>query len=225
MALQFQGQSGTIAEVDGATFRAMRTTPRPTDYGAFGHYKASVITGSMAAGLGADSEILQFRWTDATRLAVVTKIQLDGMYATTAFAVGAIRFYATIARSFGTAGTGGNTLTITGNNQKMRTSMGTTLLGELRSASTAALTAGTKTLDAGHIGQINSHSSAGVGAATPIIGNTYLPLTDLFVPDSGAGEHPMILAQNEGFVVRATVPGTGVWILGMTVRWGEVSAF
>lgn len=215
------------AEVDGTGFRAIRITPRPMDHGSLGHYKASVITGSMAAGLGADSEILQFRWTDATRFAVITKITLDGMLASTAFAAGQIRLYATVARAFSAAGTGGNTLTITGNNQKMRTSMGTTLLGELRSASTAALGAGTKTLDAGSIGQVNTHS-AQFGIATPVIGSVGPacgPNVDLFIPDSGAGEHPLILATNEGVVVRATVPATGVWVLGMTIRWAEVAAF
>src|SRR5437773_5572848 len=155
MGIQIQGNGGTIAEVDGTTFRAARVTARPVDYGALGHYKASVITGSMAAGLGADSEILQFRWTDATRLADITRLTLDGMYASTPFAAGQIRLYATIARSFSAAGSGGNTVTLTGNNQKRRTSMGTSLVGEIRSASTAALGAGTKTLDSAPIGQSN----------------------------------------------------------------------
>lgn len=225
MGIQVIGNGGTVAEVDGAGFRAIRTTPRPTEFGALGHYKASVVTGSMTAGLASNSEIFQFRWTDATRLAVITKVALDGLIATTAFAAGQILFTSTVARSFSGAGTGGNTLSLTGNNQKMRTSMGSSLLGELRYASTSALGAGTKTLDAGFVGQINSHSSAGTGAATPIIGNQYLPSLDLFTPDPGAGEHPLVLAQNEGLVIRATVPGTGVWILGMTIRWAEVAAF
>lgn len=227
MAIQIQGNGGVVAEVDGTAFRALRNTNRPIDHGSLGHYKASVVTGSMAAGLGADSEILQFRWTDATRLAVITKLTLDGMYATTAFAAGAMRIYATIARSFTVAGTGGGTLTITGNNQKMRTSMGTTLLGELRTATTAALTAGTKTFDGAAVGQANAHS-AQFGIAAPVIGwvgPAFGPNTDLLVPDLGDGEHPVVLAQNEGLVVRATVPGTGVWVLGMSIRWAEVTAF
>jgi hypothetical protein len=227
MAIQIQGNGGTVTEVDGTTFRALRSTNRPMDHGALGSYKASILTGAMAAGLAADSEIFQFRWTDATRLAVVTKITLDGMYATTAFAAGAIRIYATVARSFSAAGTGGGTATLTGSNNKMRTSMGTTLLGELRVATTAALTAGTKTLDANSVGQVNTHS-AQFGIATPVIGwvgPSCGPNVDLFIPDQGGGEHPAVLAQNEGMVIRATVPGTGVWTLGMTIRWTEVTAF
>ena len=181
----------------------------------------------MAAGLGADSEILQFRWIDATRLAVITRLTLDGMYATTAFAAGGIRLYATVARAFTAAGSGGNTVTITGNNQKRRTSMGTTLVGEIRSASTAALGAGTKTLDSGSVGQVNTHS-AQFGIAAPVIG--YVgpatgPNVDLAAVDVASGEHPFVLAQNEGLILRATVPGTGVWILGMTIVWAEVTAY
>jgi hypothetical protein len=230
MGIQVIGYSGSVAEVDGTSFRAQRVTPRPLDYGSLGHYKASVITGSMAAGLAANSEILQVRWGDATRLAVLTRLTLDGMIATTAFAAGQILLQAFIARSFSAPGTGGNTVALASNAQKRRTSMATSLLntsGEIRSASTAALGVGTKTLDAAPVGQLNVHS-AQFGIATPVIG--YVgpstgPNVDLIDPDVGSGEHPIVLAQNEGLVVRATVPGTGVWILGMTLVWAEVAAY
>jgi len=34
-----------------------------------------------------------------------------------------------------------------------------------------------------------------------------------------------LFAQNEGFVIRATVPATGVWNIGFTVKWAELAAF
>jgi hypothetical protein len=46
----------------------------------------------------------------------------------------------------------------------------------------------------------------------------------LFGEDIGP-EHPVLLAQNEGFVVRATVPATGTWQFGITVAWAEVTAY
>jgi len=226
VAVQVQGNSGSVAEVDGTVFRAMRMTPRPIDYSTFGHYKVSTVTGSMAAGLTANSEILQFRWTDATRKAVITKVTLDGMLASTAFVAGQILLTMTRATSFSAAGTGGGTLTL-GTSNKQRTTMGGSLVGEIRVATTAALTAGTKTLDANPIGQVNTHS-AQFGIATPVIGAVGPacgPGVDIFTPDTGAGEHPLVLDTNEGFAIRATVPGTGVWVLGMTVRWAEVAAF
>lgn len=226
MPIQLQGTTGTASEVDGTTFRALRVTQRPIDHGALGAYKLATSTGSMAAGLAADSEILQFRWTDATRFAVITRFTLDGMWASTAFVAGQIRIVATIARSFTAAGTGGATATLTGNNLKMRTTMGTSLVSEIRVASTAALGAGTKTLDAQSIGQVQTHSAA-FGIATPVVGvvgPALGPYVDL-VTYGAAGSHPIVLAQNEGLIIRATVPGTGVWTLGMGIEWTEVTAF
>lgn len=225
MAIQIQGNGGTIAEVDGSSFRALRTANRPLDVGALGHYQVAVQTGAIAAGMSANGELLHFRWTDSTRLAVIHKITINGMRATTAFAVGVIDIKVSIARAWTADGTGGTLLTMTGNNQKMRTSMGSSLVGTIRIATTAALGAGTKTLDTQDIGLITTHSSGGVGSATPIIGSIYIPVYDIFEQDVADLEHPVVLAQNEGLVVRATVPGTGVWNLGVMCKWSEVAAF
>ena len=103
--------------------------------------------------------------------------------------------------------------------------MGTSLMGEIRVVTTAALGAGTKTLDTQEIGRITTHSSGGTGSATPIIGSIFLPIYDLFEQDAADGEHPVVLAQNEGLVVRCTVPGTGIWNIGFTFKWAEVSAY
>jgi hypothetical protein len=218
MAIQIQGNSGTVAEVDGTNFRAMRGTLRPIDYGALGSYRMSLLSGTMAAGLAANSEVVQFRWSDATRLCVVTSIIFDGLSGSaTAFAAGFGKVDLMAARSWTADGSGGSAATISGNNQKQRTSMGTTLLGAARIASTAALTAGTKTLDTQALGQY----SAAFGTGTSV---QWIPQFDLFHIDPG-GEHPLVLAQNEGFVLRATVPATGTWQFGVTVCWTEVAAY
>ena len=218
MAIQLQGNSGTVAEVDGTNFRAMRGTLRPIDYGVFGSYRMSLLSGTMAAGLAANSEVVQFRWSDATRFCVVTSIIFDGLSGSaTAFAAGFGKVDLMVARSWTADGSGGSAATISGNNQKQRTSMGTTLLGAARIASTAALTAGTKTLDTQSLGQY----SAAFGTGTSV---QWIPQFDLFHIDPG-GEHPLVLAQNEGFVVRATVPATGTWQFGVTVCWTEVASY
>lgn len=218
MAIQIQGNAGTVADVDGSTFRALRATLRPIDYGAFGSYRLSLLSGTMAAGLASNSEVLQFRWSDATRLCVVTSVIFDGLSGSaTAFAAGFGRIDMTVARSWTADGSGGTAATITGNNAKQRTAMGTTLLGAARIASTGALTAGTKTLDSQPVGQY----SAAFGTGTSI---QWVPQFDLFHMDPG-GESPLILAQNEGFVIRATVPATGTWQFGATVCWTEVAAY
>lgn len=218
MAIQLQGNAGTVAEVDGSNYRALRSTLRPIDYGGFGSYRLSQLSGTMAAGLAANAEIFQFRWSDATRLCVVTSVIFDGLSGSaTAFAAGFGKVDMLVARSWTADGSGGNAAVITGNNAKQRTSMGTTLLGAARVSATGALTAGTKTLDSQAIGQY----SAAFGTGTSV---QWIPQFDLFHADPG-GESPLVLLQNEGFVVRASVPATGTWQFGVTVCWTEVSAY
>jgi hypothetical protein len=216
MAIQLQGNAGVVADVDGAGFRALRTTQRPLDIGSLGGYRLAMQSGVMAAGLAANSEVFQFRWTDATRLCVLHKVVFDGMGSIIGFAAGVAQFKCTIARAFSASGTGGTAATLTGDNQAVRTSHPATLLTEARIASTAALGAGTKTLDAQDVGAVLGGLPATAGAG--------LPEGDL-IRTIGMAEHPIVLAQNEGFVVRATVPATGTWTFGITVGWSEVTAY
>jgi hypothetical protein len=214
MSIIIQGNGGVNAEVE-ANSRAVRVVGRGIDPGALGCYRMSIRTGVMAAGLGANSEVVQFRWTDATRLAIVERITFDGMGSIVAFAAGVASFYATIARAWSGDGSGGTAITLTTNNQKQRTSMGTSLVGAARIASTAALTAGTKTLDAQDCGQA-------VGGVTATAGAGLAPQSMLDVLGLG---FPIVLAASEGFVIRATVPATGTWTAGFTIHWTEVTAY
>lgn len=195
-------------------------------YRARGHYCVAVETGAMAAG-AATREVLQFRWNDTSRVAIITEIGVTGMIATTAFAAGAITIKATVARDWTANGTGGTALVFGGDcqadNAVLRTNMPDSLVGDFRVATTASLGAGTKTLEVNDIGQIVTHSSGGFSAATPIIGSIYLPTLTLFKPDLTVGQYPLILSANEGFVVQVTVPGTGVWNIGMLVKWAEAN--
>jgi hypothetical protein len=218
MAIQIQGNGGVVAEVDGTNFRALRIVQRPIDYGVLGFYAMSQQTGTMAAGLTANAEVLQFRWTDATRIAAIFHVACDGGGNDgTAFAAGFTKLEGVVARSWSADGSGGTAATITGNNNKLRTSMGTTLAGAIRISSTAALTAGTKTLDSQGFGATLSGATATAGA-------------QIFGPDDifnaeHSNHHPLILAQNEGFIVRATVPATGTWTAGLTLRWVELTSY
>ena len=200
------------------TTRAMRATLRPHDYGALGSYRLSLLSGTMAAGLAANAEVWQFRWSDATRLCVVTKIVIDGISNTaTAFTAGVGNMQLYVARSWTADGSGGTAATLTGNNTKLRTDMGATLLGSARISSTAALTAGTKTLDTNASGQMS--------LAFPAVASTQIEnRIALFEPNPGM-ESPFILAQNEGLVIRATVPATGTWAFGVTVNWTELTEY
>lgn len=195
----------------------------PKQYDQLGHYAIDSTTGSMAAG--AASKLIFYAWNSGSSLVGVTELSLTGIIATTAFAAGQILAQGFVARSFtaenGTPG--GTSLTLTGNNQKDRTSMATTSMGKIRIATTAALGTPTWTLDSQPFGEINTHSSAGFSSATPIIGSIYLPREDLWTASSTA-DHPLLLANNEGVAVSVTVPATGVWIAGVRMKWYEVQA-
>jgi len=226
MSIQIQGNGGTVAEVDGTSYRALRVQARPLDVGSLGHYRLSVATGTIGAALAANGELFQFRWTDATRLAVVEKILISGGANVAATAAGLVTLEATVARGWTGAGTGGTPATITGNNQKARSSFGTTLLGEARIATTAALGAGTKTLDSQGVGNITL--GIGTGAITTAVNLNLFPKTDLLEIDAEGLIHPLVFAQNEGFVIKngATVwPATLTWALGVTVIWSEIAAY
>ncbi len=218
MAIQLQGNSGTIAEVDGTNYRALRTTLRPIDVGLGGSFRLSLLSGTINAGIGANAEMWQLRWTDSTRVCVINSVQWDGMVGTaTAFTAGVAHLQLFIARSWTSDGTGGTAATLTGNNQKLRSGMGTSVMGAIRIASTTNLGTGTKTIDLQSIGQYTA-------AIDTTANKQHTPAFPLFAAAPGI-ESPIILGQNEGLVVRTTVPATGTYQFGVTVHWTEVAAF
>jgi len=226
------GTSGTDADVDAGT-KALKVRVHPVD--VTGSYQIESISGTMAAGLGAAATIYSCRWGHATNLMLLRRVAIDAMNITTAFAAGTFLFDMILARSFSASDTGGTSVLPTGNSQKRRTSFGTTSLTDLRISSTAALGAGTRTLDGSAIMNIRGFVPATsinypfVSASGPIIpgastvAGPVLPF-ELFTPD-WSGEWPIVFAQNEGFILRATVPATGTWNFSVTLEWSEVTAF
>lgn len=224
MAIQIQGSGGVVAEVDGTTFRAQRSTSRPMDHGSLGSYGVSLISGVLPAALAANSEIFQFRWSDATRLCVVNEVKITAAVSTTFFAAGVpMQIDMVKATGWSAAGTLGTRVTPAALLKK-RTSMGSTLVAasDIAISTTAALGAGTKTLETVAI--------AGLVAACPITaslnGAIINPGTILFRAEQGDAQHPIVLAQNEGFVIRSVaVPATGTWTAQVQVDWTEVDQF
>lgn len=225
MPISIVGAGGVVPEVDG-TFDALRVSGRPLEYNGLGHYRIGMTTGTIGAALAANGELFQFRWTDATRLCVVQKVLISAGANVAATAAGLVNLDLTVARNWTAAGTGGTAATITGNNQKVRTSMSTTLLGEARCATTAALGAGTKTLDSQSIG--NVFIGIGTGAITAAVKLGLVDKIDMLEVDADNSQHPLVLGQNEGFVIKngATAwPASMTWGMSVTVVWAETTAF
>jgi hypothetical protein len=214
------GTSGLIADTGPASHaNASHVQQSPISYNSLGHYLVAPITGTMGAGLGSDFEILQFRWTHASYLALILRAEILFFNSLgTGFSAGLAQFDATIARSFSAAGTGGGTETLTGDNNQLRTSMAASAVGEIRTATTAALTAGTKTLDSQRIGRMKCT----VGTAT---NTNYLQTPAGVLYKHDGARHPITLAQNEGLIIRASVPATGTWEAGIALEWAETTAY
>jgi hypothetical protein len=223
MAIQQQGYSGTISEIEAGT-RAQRVVAKPFDHGALGAYRYGGLSGILPAALAANSEIFQFRWTDATRLCVVRKIRISASVTTTFFAAGVpVQIDLVKATGWTVAGSGGTRATPAAM-LKRETSMGSTLVAanDIGIASTAALTAGTKTLETLSMATI----LAGGPITASLNGTIIPPGTVLWESEVGDGEHPLILAQNEGFVIRSVaVPATGTWQAAIGIDWTEVASF
>jgi hypothetical protein len=222
MGVVLLGPDGQPIRAGGATFGALRVESRPLDYGALGSFRKGLRSGTMAAALAANAEIMQFRWTSAARFAVIQRVMLDGAASgATGFTAGLGIIDMVPARAWTVDGSGGTAGTTTGNVGKLRTSMASSMdggaSGAMRISSTAALGAGTKTLDTDAMASLTF--GVGTAAFTNLFGQVVL-----FGEDIGP-QHPLVLAQNEGFVLRATVPATGVWSFGATVLWTEVAAY
>lgn len=211
------GTTGSLAEVEAASL-ALRTTLRPTDPVSLGAYLLATDNGTtvMSAALAANSPIFSFRWGNSN-VCVLNSIKI-GMTTTTAFAAGRIAMQAFFARTFTASDTNGTALTLTGNNCKKRTSFGTTLLTDARISATATLAAGTRTLDTQPFGELLAETI--VASANTV----WSPNTAIYVRDT-ADAYPIVFAQNEGFVIQASVPGTGTWFFSVQVDWLEIASY
>lgn len=216
MAAQLVGFGGAVAEVDSTNNRALRAVLRAIDPGALGQYKFALKSGLMAAGLAANSPIVSFRYSGAA-ICTVRRITFSAGVNTTAFALGVAQFDLFAARTFTASDSGGTAATLTGNNGKLRTSYASTAVADFRCSSTAALTPGTRTLDAQ--GMESLVRSIAASTALDIIN----PGTEFF--KALPGDQRLVLATNEGFVIQATVPATGTWNFAVGVEYDELASW
>ncbi len=191
-----------------------------TGYTALGEYEVGLASATMAAGLAAASDIYQFRTNVAGKVIAVHRIDLWATARGTGCTAGAFSFNLLQARSWSANGAGGVTATLTGGSGKLRQTSQLSVLtasgSGLRIADTVALTAGTRTLDAQGV-----RSVGGVIGANPFTA-LLSPSFELF---NDEGRAPMVLEQNTGFVIQATVPATGTWSFGVSVRWSESGGY
>jgi len=178
----------------------------------------------MAAGLAADAEIFQARWTSATKVCIPRSIQISIARDTTAFVTGRAIVYATHARSWTVDGGGGTAVVFSTNNtNKKRTSFPLSAFSDtgMRFSATAALTAGTKQFDTNAFGAMTTFISSG---ATTVPDPWIVPPGSMLWQRNTGDEYPLYYVANEGFSIRATVPGTGTWGFTVQFEWAEAIA-
>lgn len=210
----------------GTVWTPQHTTPGPLPVGTGGGYRLSMVSGTLAAAIAANSELFQFRFvTAASRVCLVHGISVSAGANVAATAAAILSLRATIARGWSAAGSGGTRATMTGNNAKLRTLHATSEVNDIGMATTGALTAGTKTLDTQDIGGVAY--GVGTGAITVSVPLVLVPKTNLLGDFAGGIAFPLVLANQEGFVIRTGIiqPATMTWNLTVDVAWSEVQAF
>lgn len=225
--------SAAIGILHNGAAAAQAANPPPTTYaygqagqaiaplygGLLGSYAKTLTSGTIGAGASAASPIYSMRYT-GPGVAVVKRVTVAAT-SLTAFAAGVGNIQLFAARAFTASDSGGTAGTLTGNNGKLRTSFATTAMGDIRVSSTAALTPGTRTLDTDPLGGFEF----GIAGATPTADTTFVPPGTLLINPKNAGDYPLVLATNEGFVIQATVPITGTWTASVFVEWDEYANY
>ena len=192
---------------------------------AGGAYRIAMYTGSVVAGLAAGAPIFSCRWTSNSARMIVQSIMLD-FYTVTAYGTAqAIANSLWFARSFTASDSGGTAITTTQTaDQSLDTKQigvgGTaqSLLfagnGDMRIATTATLTAGTRTLDDQALySWIGSSTAVGTSSNNPDLVLGYQDATN-----------PLTIRANEGFIITNDIllGATGVLVWNIGIEWTEV---
>lgn len=189
---------------------------RKETLGALGHFRIATTVGLIATQ-AADGTLFSFRWTDTGRLCYPVFIRLSAMQTAAATATIMPRFQVFTARGFTASDSGGVAVNVASNNTKKRTSMLSSLVADVRKSNAAAgLTAGTRTLDADPILELPTNQT--ITTPNPNLYSQALDLTQRV-------EHPLVLAANEGLIVRGptTVFGAaGTMDLAVELAWAEL---
>jgi len=223
------GVSGELSGVGNQVFVPEHVASGPMSIGNGGGYRLAMTSGTIAAALAANSELFQFRYvTAASRVALIFGITV-GAGAIVAPAVGVtpvnMQLRAAIARAWTADGSGGTAANLTTNNQKLRSAFATSEVSSARMATTAALGIGTKTLDAQDMGSVLTSTYFDLAASD--VDLTLVKPTNLLGEFAASLGFPLVLANQEGFVVRSglVMPATLTWNLIVNVLWSEVNAF
>jgi hypothetical protein len=218
MAIIQSGANSTVLQTVDPTFLAAHTSERPPEL--LGAYSLGITSGALTV-VAAGGTVFSFRWAPPTntQLCMIRRVEI-GFSTVTAFGTAqSLQYSMQVARQWTANDTGGTTAAFTQTNTgKLRTTMPTSAFaggGQIMISTTAANTAGTRTLD-------TQAMAFAQGASTAIA--TVMTQQPIFLHQTG--DYPLILANNEGFIINnvTTMGATGVINLTVTVDWMELAA-
>lgn len=192
------GNENVMAQVD-SLFQALRVSLRPVDYtqgnDIGGHYYFETATGALT-GVGANGPIASIRNGDSKFTTLLLRLSL-WYYITTAYTTAQMNDFELIrATGWTVADTGGTIVTPA----KKRNEGMAAPKTSINVATTAALSAGTRTIDSTGVRvAVDGPPNVAIPTATLAVPRTELPLYDF----KEHGGHPLALDYQEGLIVRA----------------------
>jgi hypothetical protein len=223
----FGSNIDTWTQVD-PTHDALRTSPRPVETQtdpqgpAGGHFSINAQSGTMAAGIASAAQVFQVRWAPSSTILFglkKLKIQASTLTGFAATALGApLQLF--LGHGSTANGAGGTLISFGGNTNRHRASMAPsafTTTGEVRAATTAALTAATNQgLEGNPIGGCMGAPNAAISQSPEMY------LWDL----RDAGDHPILLLPGDTLAVLTLNPAaTGTWVFTVTMDWFETVTY
>lgn len=179
-----------------------------------------VATSGATTALNSGDAIFSFR-TPPSGFCRVTTVRALGLHTTGFASNGNGTLDLVIARGFTVSDSGGSALTPFGVSQGALRTGEQSLVTDFRVANTAALTPGTRTLDA------QSNTSLPISYSTSATA-TALNLSSLINPWSETTSPAFSLVANEGFIIRigtANYPATGTIVWKIIVGWDELPSW
>lgn len=217
------GNIAAVGDKASSTTGALHTVVKPLP-ATVGHYRTSIQL-TMATTQAANSNLFEVR-NSSTNLLVLTRCRI-GVYATGTVTTTYLGKWSLLrATSFSVVDT---TNTVTPTTSVKRTTGMTAYPGNAQvrhvtvAGAAAGMTGGTLTKDANALAQTLVQCTTGPNATA---GGFTVPVVDLV--DDTFGAHPLVAAQNEGWVIENTVVGSGtanVVQVYIDVSWAEVAAF
>lgn len=225
---------GRVGMASGMVWTPQHNAPGPIPVGSGGAFRISIPSPAISAGLGGNQEVIQFRYvTGASRVCLVHGVSISAQVITlpavsTTAIQGPLALVLRVARNWTVAGSAGTRMTMTGNNQKLRTGHATSEVNDIGvCAAGAGLTVGTKTLDSQDIGGVQLIPPGVLTAVGAALGSL-CPKTNLLGEHFAGLAFPLVLGNQEGFVVRTgagTMPLTMTWAFTCDIAWSEVDGF